>query len=164
MDFQSVIAQLKACTTLLTVTELATIFDVHFSTINRWLELLEFPKPVALERMRLFRPDLVIQWTEKQAELVRDTLTIEEVCERIGIYPETYSNWVKQGNAPAARRREIGSGRYLWDAKEIDEWLQKETGGFKRPRPANKPARACKQIERGRRGPKHHEKITAAAH
>ena len=100
---------------------------------------------------------------EQVAEATQGMITIEQVCERIGIYPETYSNWVKQGHAPAPHRREIGSGRYLWSAKEIEQWLQKETGGFARPRPANKPARTLKQVARGRRGPKHHEKLSVSA-
>jgi len=163
MDFAGIIEALKRCNSLLTVTELAIIFDVHFSTIDRWLLQVGFPKPIGRDRTRLFRPDQVIIWTQQQADIAGSMLTMEQVCERVGTYADKYSDWVKQGYAPAPRRREIGSGRHLWDAQEVAAFIEKEQGGFRRPQPFNKPPRNIKTTPHGRRGPKQHDKATAVA-
>jgi hypothetical protein len=51
----------------------------------------------------------------------------------------------------------------MWDAIEIDEWMKKEYGGYSRPHPPHKPPRKVKPHASGRRGPKHHDKLNAAA-
>jgi predicted DNA-binding transcriptional regulator AlpA len=162
MNFPAAIEQLRATPHSLSMNELAAVFDVHLSTVRRWIKRDGFPKSNCVERRRSFRPDLVLAWAIEQHEAMRNMLTIEQVCERVQIYPETWATWVKQGGAPTWSRRELGSGRYLWDAKDIDKFLADQYGGF--PRHGNKPARELKQIPRGQRGPKPHEKITAASH
>jgi predicted DNA-binding transcriptional regulator AlpA len=134
MNFAAVVEKLKACNTLLTVTEIADLSGVHFSTVNRWIKELDFPASTGCERTRLFAPLAVAAWFELQATEARDFLTVEQVCERIGVYPQTYIKWVKRGKAPSPRRRELGSARQLWDGKDIARFMHEQMADLPRPK------------------------------
>lgn len=133
MNFERALSELRKAGELLTLAQLAKIFDVHTSTLERWLRLYDFPKAVPLEHRRLFRPDQVIAWTERKAAESHNMLSITEVCKRCGMHPETFHNRMKNKDGPQPVRREIGTGRWLWDAAEVDAWVRGMTGGFARP-------------------------------
>jgi predicted DNA-binding transcriptional regulator AlpA len=124
---------------------------------------MNFPHSVGRERVRQFRPDQVREWIKVQAESNLNMITLEEVCKRVGISRKAYRRWMKEGHAPTPCRREMGSGAYLWDEKEFDEWLERDAGGFARSKVVSSPPRIQKAKNRSRRGPRHHEKLMAAA-
>lgn len=133
MNYDSGIAKLRAQKELVSIADLANCFDVHASSLERWIRHHDFPKAVPLGHRRLFRPDLVIAWAEKNLADCDDMIYIEEVLTLCAMYRETYHNAVKTKGAPGPTRREIGTGRYVYSRAEVRDWLKSLTGGFMRP-------------------------------
>lgn len=155
MNFESALKTLRSGEQVLTVPELADIFRVHSSTVERWIKANDFPKAQSLDNRRYFRPDHVIEWVEKQQAASKDMLTIDAVCERCGMCKETFHKRLKANDAPAPAKRELGTGRQLWDAAELDAWIRQKFGRFRLPPRSHEPPK--------RGTPKHTSKTHAAA-
>jgi predicted DNA-binding transcriptional regulator AlpA len=144
MNYERALLTLRSIEKVLTVPELAVIFDVHPSTVERWLKCNDFPKAQSLNSKRYFRPDHVIDWIERQQAASKDMLAIDAVCERCGMCKETFHKRMKANDAPGPCMRELGTGRQLWDGAELDAWIRKKFGRYTLP-----PPRATQPPKRG---------------
>lgn len=152
MHYEHALSTLRTINNVLTVPELAGIFDVHPSTIERWLKCNEFPPAQSLDNRRYFRPDQVIDWVLVQQGASENMLTIDAVCERCNMCKETFHKRLKAGDAPAPAKRELGTGRQLWDGEEVDAWIRKKFGRYALPTPRGSLQRKRGSMKRAVKG------------
>lgn len=155
MNYQRTHGRLCDWERLLSITDVAEVMEVHPRTIEYWLKNFGFPQPLRMEssNTRYWRPDHLMGWVKEKEDEARAMLNLDQVCARVGVHPETWHSWVKQGKAPASVSVELGSGRDVWRTAEIDEWLQEKTGGYPLPNVRDYTA-AANARKTARRGPK----------
>jgi predicted DNA-binding transcriptional regulator AlpA len=167
MDFEKVLDRLqrRESAEMYVLSELAEIFGYHRNTIENWIKSFGFPPHVPLIKnrrtsTRYWRPDQVIAWTRARQRIEADGADTEEVVTKLvgPVSVDTWHAWIKAGDAPAPKWRQLGTGRDLWDRREVGDWWQAKGGGYmlpvssiakraRDPKPARRVTRAAPEID-----------------